>query len=36
MTPANYVAVPAVAPAGYSLPVVNGLPNTRDSVYDLA
>ncbi|CAO4175191.1 autotransporter domain-containing protein [Methylorubrum populi] len=36
VTPANYVAVPAVAPAGYSLPVVNGLPNTRDSVYDLA
>ncbi|SFJ33383.1 outer membrane autotransporter barrel domain-containing protein, partial [Methylobacterium brachiatum] len=36
VTPANYVAVPAVAPAGYSLPTYNGLPNTRDSVYDLA
>ncbi|MGY2052674.1 phosphatase PAP2 family protein, partial [Methylobacterium sp. JK268] len=35
-TPANYVPVPAVAPAGYTLPTFNGLPNTRDSVYDLA
>jgi subtilase-type serine protease len=36
VTPANYVAVPAVAPAGYSLPTLNGLPNTTNSVYDLA
>ncbi|WP_345819330.1 autotransporter domain-containing protein [Methylobacterium fujisawaense] len=36
VTPANYVAVPAVAPAGYSLPTANGLPNTTNSVYDLA
>lgn len=35
-TPANYVPVPAVAPAGYSLPTFNGLPNTLNSVYDLA
>ncbi len=35
-TPAGYVPVPAVAPAGYTLPTFNGLPNTRDSVYDLA
>ncbi|ACA15651.1 outer membrane autotransporter barrel domain protein [Methylobacterium sp. 4-46] len=35
-TPANYVPVPAVAPAGSTLPTLNGLPNTRDSVYDLA
>lgn len=35
-TPANYVAVPAVAPAGYTLPTANGLPNTTNSVYDLA
>ncbi len=35
-TPPNYVPVPAVAPAGYSVPTFNGLPNTRDSVYDLA
>ncbi len=35
-TPANYVPVPAVAPAGYSLPTANGLPNTTNSVYDLA
>ncbi len=34
--PANYVAVPAVAPGGVPLPTFNGLPNTRDSVYDLA
>ncbi|KMO33710.1 phosphatase PAP2 family protein, partial [Methylobacterium aquaticum] len=34
--PANYVAVPAVAPSGSSLPTFGGLPNTRDSVYDLA
>jgi len=26
----------AVAPAGYTLPTFNGLPNTTDSVYDLA
>ncbi|MWV24524.1 phosphatase PAP2 family protein, partial [Methylobacterium sp. 2A] len=36
VTPNKYVAAPAVAPAGYSLPTYNGLPNTRDSVYDLA
>jgi subtilase-type serine protease len=36
VTPNNYVAVPAVAPAGYSLPTSNGLPNTADSVYDRA
>ena len=36
VTPADYVAVPAVAPAGYSLPSYNGLPNTTDSVYDRA
>ncbi|MCJ2091186.1 autotransporter domain-containing protein [Methylobacterium sp. J-072] len=36
VTPANYVATPAVAPAGYSLPRANGLPNTTNSVYDLA
>ncbi|MGF3023227.1 phosphatase PAP2 family protein, partial [Methylobacterium aquaticum] len=35
-TPPNYVPVPAVAPAGYTIPTFNGLPNTRDSVYDLA
>ena len=35
-TPTGYVPVPAVAPAGYTLPTFNGLPNTRDSVYDLA
>ena len=35
VTPANYVATPAVAPAGYSLPRANGLPNTINSVYDL-
>ncbi|WP_420132838.1 phosphatase PAP2 family protein, partial [Rhodopseudomonas sp.] len=28
--------VKAVAPAGYTLPTFNGLPNTTDSVYDLA
>src|SRR5260370_1049382 len=27
---------PAVAPPGYSLPSFNGLPNTTNSVYDLA
>ncbi|WP_342107440.1 autotransporter domain-containing protein [Methylobacterium sp. SI9] len=36
VTPRNYAAAPAVAPAGYSLPTYDGLPNTRDSVYDLA
>ncbi|KNY20528.1 autotransporter domain-containing protein [Methylobacterium sp. ARG-1] len=36
VTPANYAAVPAVAPAGYTLPTYNGLPNTTNSVYDLA
>ena len=36
VTPANYVATAAVAPAGYSLPTFNGLPNTTNSVYDLA
>ena len=35
-TPAGYVPVPAVAPAGYTLPTANGLPNTTNSVYDLA
>ncbi len=35
-TPANYVPVPAVAPAGYTLPTFNGLPNTTNSVYDVA
>lgn len=35
-TPVGYVPVPAVAPAGYSLPTANGLPNTTNSVYDLA
>ena len=35
-TPAGYVPVPAVAPAGYTLPTFNGLPNTRNSVLDLA
>ncbi|HEY0330705.1 MAG TPA: autotransporter domain-containing protein [Rhodopseudomonas sp.] len=35
-TPAGYVAIPAVAPAGYTLPTFNGLPNTTNSVYDLA
>ncbi len=34
VTPRNYAAAPAVAPAGYSLPTYDGLPNTRDSVYD--
>lgn len=36
VTPPGYVAVPAVAPAGYTLPTYNGLPNTSNSVYDLA
>ena len=36
VTPANYVAVPAVAPAGYGLPTYDGLPNTTNSVYDRA
>ncbi|WP_457106569.1 autotransporter domain-containing protein [Methylobacterium sp. P5_C11] len=36
VTPAGYVAVPAVPPAGSSLPTANGLPNTTNSVYDLA
>ncbi|KTS39037.1 autotransporter [Methylobacterium indicum] len=35
-TPAGYVPVPAAAPPGYTIPTFNGLPNTRDSVYDLA
>lgn len=35
-TPPGYVPVPAVAPAGYTLPTFNGLPNTTDSVLDLA
>ncbi len=30
------MATPAVAPPGYSLPTYNGLPNTTNSVYDLA
>ncbi len=36
VTPANYVAVPAVAPAGFTLPTANGLPSLTSSVYDLA
>ena len=36
VTPAGYVAVPAVAPAGFTLPRFNGLPNTTDSVLDIA
>ncbi|MCJ2121805.1 phosphatase PAP2 family protein, partial [Methylobacterium sp. J-077] len=36
VTPANYVPVLAVGPAGYALPRANGLPNTTSSVYDLA
>lgn len=36
VTPPGYVPVPAVAPAGYTLPRANGLPNTADSVYDIA
>ena len=35
-TPAGYVPTPAVAPPGYTLPRANGLPNTTNSVYDLA
>ena len=35
-TPAGYVPVPAVAPAGYTLPTFNGLPNTTNSVYEVA
>lgn len=35
-TPPGYVPVPAVAPAGFTLPRANGLPNTTDSVLDLA
>ena len=35
-TPSGYVPRPAVAPAGYTLPTFNGLPNTRNSVLDLA
>lgn len=35
-TPPGYVPVPAVAPAGYTLPTFNGLPNTQNSVIDLA
>ncbi len=35
-TPANYAPVPAVAPAGYTLPTFNGLPNTTTSVLDIA
>ena len=34
--PPNYVATPAVAPAGYTLPRFGALPNTTDSVLDLA
>ncbi|UMY19406.1 autotransporter domain-containing protein [Methylobacterium organophilum] len=36
VTPAGYVPIPAVAPAGHTLPSFNGLPNTSNSVYDLA
>lgn len=35
-TPVGYVAVPAVAPAGSTLPTFNGLPNTTTNVLDLA
>ncbi len=35
-TPPGYVATPAVAPPGYTLPTFNGLPNTTNSVLDLA
>ena len=35
-TPPGYVPVPAVAPAGYTLPRFGALPNTTDSVLDLA
>ena len=35
-TPAGYVPTPAVAPAGYTLPTFNGLPNSTNSVYDVA
>ncbi|MBE7213061.1 MAG: phosphatase PAP2 family protein, partial [Gluconacetobacter diazotrophicus] len=36
VTPSGYVPTPAVAPAGYTLPTFNGLPNTQNSVLDLA
>ena len=36
VTPAGYVPVPAVAAAGNTIPTFNGLPNTTNSVYDLA
>ena len=32
----TYMTNPAVAPAGYTLPTFNGLPNTTNSVYDVA
>lgn len=34
--PPGYVATPAVAPPGLTLPTFNGLPNTTNSVYDIA
>lgn len=36
VVPAGYAPVAAAAPAGYALPTFGGLPNTRDSIYDLA
>jgi subtilase-type serine protease len=36
VTPADYVGILAVAPAGYTLPRFNGLPNTTTSVLDIA
>ncbi|MBE7190463.1 phosphatase PAP2 family protein, partial [Jatrophihabitans endophyticus] len=32
----TYTSNPAVAPAGYTLPTANGLPNRTNSIYDLA
>jgi subtilase-type serine protease len=32
----TYTTSPAVAPAGYTLPTANGLPNRANSVYDVA
>ncbi|MCJ2033928.1 autotransporter domain-containing protein [Methylobacterium sp. J-068] len=36
VTPAGYVPVPAVAPAGFTLPRFGNLPNTTTSVLDIA
>jgi membrane-associated phospholipid phosphatase len=35
-TATSATTFPAVAPAGFTLPTFNGLPNTTNSVYDLA